>query len=100
FEHILLSSQAVEVTGRGTIRLDGETDLILAAVSPKTSGGIPLISDAFNVVIRGVQGAILPPVRVTGKIWAPKWKVMKLEPIRRPLRSVLDLAGLLGSSTE
>jgi hypothetical protein len=93
-----LASEVIEITGKGTIDINGDVRLVLAASTSQRKGkGIPLLSDAISLVVRGIQQSILPPVLVKGKIWEPKYKVLALEPIKTPLRSITGLIPLLPS---
>jgi hypothetical protein len=95
---LLLSSEVVDITGKGSIAFNGDTRLVLAAAtSTRTGKGIPLLSKAVGTLVRGIQQHILPPVLVTGKAWDPRYKVMALEPIKKPLRSLKGLIPLLPS---
>ncbi len=93
---ILLSSQTVDITGKGRISFEGDCNLVMGVVtSQRPGGGIPLLSDALTFAVRGLQRNVLPPVRVTGKVWEPRYTPMVMEPIRRPLASVAGLIPLL-----
>lgn len=95
---VFLSSETVDITGKGSIAFNGDARLVLAAATSTRKGkGIPLLSDALSLVVRGIQQTILPPVLVKGKIWAPRYKVLALEPIKTPLRSLTGLIPLLPS---
>jgi len=96
--HLFLSSETIDITGKGSITLEGDMDLVVAAAtSERPRRGIPILSKALSVVIRGIQETVMPPVRITGKVNEPKFKVMSMEPIKRPLRSLRELVPLLPS---
>jgi len=98
---ILLSSPTVDITGKGIISLDGEVDAVLAvATSRRPKKGIPVISDVLGFVVRGLQRNLLPPVRVTGTIREPRYKVLTFEPIKRPFGSLAELIPFLPSPGE
>jgi len=93
---ILLSSATLDITGKGTISINGDLDLVMAAAtSARPKKGIPLVSDALGFAMRGIQRNILPPVRVTGKVGQPKFRLMVMNPLRRPLESIAGLIPLL-----
>ncbi|NQT18445.1 MAG: AsmA-like C-terminal domain-containing protein [Planctomycetes bacterium] len=96
FSQILLSSDAIEIAGTGEVSLDGEANLVMAvATSERKRKGIPILSDALTLVVRGLQQTILPPVHVTGRISEPTFKVMAMEPITKPLKSIIGLIPFL-----
>jgi len=98
---ILVSSPTVDITGKGIIALDGEVDAVLAvATSQRPKKGIPVISDVLGFVVRGLQRNLLPPVRVTGTIREPRYKVLTFEPIKRPFGSLAELIPFLPSPSE
>ncbi len=96
FPSIVLSSRTVDVTGKGSISLQGDCNLVMGvATSQRPRKGIPLLSDALTFAMRGIQRTVLPPVRVTGKLWEPSFRPMLMDPVRRPLASVTGLIPLL-----
>ena len=96
FPSIVLSSRTVDVTGKGSISVQGDCNLVMGvATSQRPRKGIPLLSDALTFAMRGIQRTVLPPVRVTGKLWDPSYRPMLMDPIRRPLASVTGLIPLL-----
>lgn len=98
---ILLSSNTVDITGKGLVTFGGDCDLVMAvASSERPKKGIPLLTNALNLAVRAVQRTVFPPVRLTGKVWEPRIRVMAMRPITRPLESIRGLIPLLPDPQE
>ena len=56
---------------------------------------VRVVKDVVHVVVGGLQETFMPPVHVTGTLGEPRFRLLALEPIKRPLRHVTDVLDLV-----
>jgi len=98
-ESLNISSPSVEITGTGTVSLDGTVDLVLLVASSDRNKGW-IVTRPIRAVIKGIERQIMPPVAVSGTLGDPKVRPLTLEPIKRSFRSLADLLPFVGSEGE
>lgn len=82
FDRLHISSRNIEITGAGKITFKGDCDLVLTVLARKAPDELPVIPDA----VRYLTSNLMPPVHMTGKVWAPKYSSMPKETFKNIIR--------------
>lgn len=90
-EELTFCGAGLEMTGAGTVGLDGTLDLDMVAVTlPETGKGIPILTPAIHMILRGVEKR-LARLRITGTLQDPVFKMTTWRFLSGPLDSLLDI---------
>jgi len=97
-----LTGGGLNLSGYGTVWLDGKLDLTMVAVgAPEEGTGIPILTPAVNLVLKAVERQLVR-LDVTGTISKPVFEERVLSKITWPLTSLRNVlfSPIFGSATK
>lgn len=97
-----IRSRNVQLSGRGSIGFDGTLDItVVTALAEASDRGIlaPL-RRITHMFVDGVQRIVTPPIHVSGTLEKPKFEVMAIQHIGKPITSLFDLIGRVAGAPE
>jgi len=89
-QSLVINSPSVTLSGAGTVSFDHKINMELIAASPTETGGVPLLSEAFNFFVGGIQKALIR-VRITGTLEEPEVRKEVFQPVKEGVEGVFGV---------
>ena len=90
-------SDTVELVARGTVGFNGDLDVkVIVEFTKNTLKDIPIVGPLFDFVVGGVRKR-LTKVHVMGTIAEPTSRLSVFEPIKKPIKNVIELIPIVGN---
>ncbi len=92
-------SDTVELVARGTVGFNGDLDVrVVVEFTKNTLKDIPIVGPLFDFVVGGVRKS-LTKVHVGGTIAEPTSSLSMFEPIKKPIKNVIELIPTVGNGS-
>jgi len=86
-----ISSDSVEVVGKGTISFEGNLDLtVVTGISKGTISKLPIVGKLYDFIVGGVRKQ-LTVVEIKGTFLEPKSHLVPFKPFTQSIKSLFDI---------